>query len=308
MYTPYFYIIQHIKTKKYYAGVRYSKNARPSELLDINGYHTSSLIVNNIIKNEGLSIFIIRKIKIFSVAEDAINYETRFLIKVNARNNSNFYNISHNRGGIYLSPNNLKNIMLLKYGVEHYSQTDTFNKQYKSTCLERYGVEHTLSVQRFKEKSKITCLEKYGTEYASSSTEIKNKVKNTIIKKYNTDSFFKSTVFKEKTKITCLEKYGVEHYSKSEDFKHKASISQIGEKHHLFKGYFVTPHGTFGSATEAQNTLKFINRKSVQKWCLQSNITITKASYNKNKYLYSFYDSSVIGLTPADLGFSFISS
>jgi hypothetical protein len=94
---PYFYIIQHIITKKYYAGSKYSKDdSDPKTLLKPNGYTTSSPIINKIIEKEGLDSFIIRKIKIFACSHAAYQYETRFLKKINAAYNINFYNCHNN--------------------------------------------------------------------------------------------------------------------------------------------------------------------------------------------------------------------
>ena len=62
---PYFYVIEHVKTGKKYAGCRWSQKAtkfsangcHPAELLNKNGYLTSSKIVNSIIEEEGLEAF-----------------------------------------------------------------------------------------------------------------------------------------------------------------------------------------------------------------------------------------------------------
>lgn len=307
MYTPYFYIIQHTITKIYYAGVRYAKDSNPSELLAPNGYYTSSRVINNIILNEVVNIFIIRKIKMFTSAEEVLIYENRFLEKVNAKNNDSFYNLSHNSSGIHLTPKNLESIMLSKYGVKHHMQSVNIIKKREMNCLKKYGVKHTLQLEKVKNKSKITSLKKYGTEYPSQSEEVRNKIKSTCLKKYNSKYFVECQEFKEKSKKTCIEKYGTEYYAQSDDFKEKSSKAQIGDKHHLFSGYFITPYGKFGSATEAQNTLKFINRKLVQRYCLFPDKLITRVSYSNNKYLQYKYDSSIIGLTPRDLGFNFIS-
>ena len=48
-YIPYFYIIQHITSGKYYAGVKYAENSNPDTFLQPNGYQTSSKIIQNII-------------------------------------------------------------------------------------------------------------------------------------------------------------------------------------------------------------------------------------------------------------------
>ncbi len=94
--TPYFYIIQHNNSCKYYAGSKYSKNSNPSKLLVEGGYTTSSKIVNIIIEKEGLQAFSVRKIKTFNTQAEAYNYETRFLRKVNAANNNSFINLHNN--------------------------------------------------------------------------------------------------------------------------------------------------------------------------------------------------------------------
>ena len=82
---PYFYIIEHIKSGKYYAGVRFAKNCNKEELLQENGYYTSSKYVKELIESDGLESFKIRKIKEFDTAKEAMEYETRFLKKVKAR-------------------------------------------------------------------------------------------------------------------------------------------------------------------------------------------------------------------------------
>lgn len=83
--TPFFYVIQNKNTQMYYAGVRYSKDCHPDQLL--NEYKTSSDEVKPIIDE-----FIIRKIRVFDSVEKAVEYEKRFLIKVKAPMNTNFYN------------------------------------------------------------------------------------------------------------------------------------------------------------------------------------------------------------------------
>lgn len=93
---PYFYIIQHVASGKYYAGSKYSKDAEPSKLLTEDGYKTSSKIVNAIIKKEGLSSFVINRIRSFDDKKSAYDYETRFLKKVDAANNECFINFHNN--------------------------------------------------------------------------------------------------------------------------------------------------------------------------------------------------------------------
>ena len=140
IYTPYFYIIQHVESKKYYAGVKFGKDADPNKLLKSNGYQTSSATIKQIILEEGLESFIIRKIKVFETRQQAIDYESKFLKKVNAAFNDKFLNLS----------NNLKSTL-----------NENWEKK-KQTCLDHFGCEFALQSEEVKEKGRQTCLEKYG--------------------------------------------------------------------------------------------------------------------------------------------------
>lgn len=55
--TPYFYIIKHKPSGMLYAGSRWKKNCHPDELLKPDGYLTSSRIIKEIIKDEGIDSF-----------------------------------------------------------------------------------------------------------------------------------------------------------------------------------------------------------------------------------------------------------
>lgn len=103
IYRPYFYIIQHKKTKMYYAGSSCNKESDPSKFLSKSGYKTSSKIIKKIIKEEGIEAFQIRTIKLFQSAAEAYRYEKRFLEKVDARNNDRFYNLHNNESDLCLN-------------------------------------------------------------------------------------------------------------------------------------------------------------------------------------------------------------
>jgi alpha-D-ribose 1-methylphosphonate 5-triphosphate diphosphatase PhnM len=97
MKSPYFYIIKHIPTGTYYAGCKMNKEADSSNLMTPKGYKTTSKIVKRLIKTDGLDSFIVLKVKHFTKPEQALIYETRFLTKVNAAENTRFLN-KHNGG------------------------------------------------------------------------------------------------------------------------------------------------------------------------------------------------------------------
>jgi hypothetical protein len=53
----YFYIIQDVRNKMYYAGAKWSVDADENTFMTKEGYTTSSSIVNKIIENFGLDVF-----------------------------------------------------------------------------------------------------------------------------------------------------------------------------------------------------------------------------------------------------------
>ena len=103
---PFFYIIQHIPTGKYYAGSKWGKQNRISDKTDSSifmtesGYQTSSKIIQELIHKEGLAAFKVRKIRHFNSSEEAHNYEVKFLKRIKAKNNPRWYNQSY--GGLYV--------------------------------------------------------------------------------------------------------------------------------------------------------------------------------------------------------------
>lgn len=90
--TPYFYIIQHVRAGKYYAGYKGGSNPDSRNLMQPDGYQTSSKIIGEIVKNEGLEAFVVRKIRHFQSGQDAFSYETKFLKRIGVPNNQVWYN------------------------------------------------------------------------------------------------------------------------------------------------------------------------------------------------------------------------
>lgn len=99
IYQPYFYIIQEVSTGIYYAGAKWAKDANPATFMIEHGYLTSSNTIKNIINEHGINSFRILRIRKFEEGIEAYDYETRFLQKIDARNNSAFYNKHNNDTG-----------------------------------------------------------------------------------------------------------------------------------------------------------------------------------------------------------------
>lgn len=188
IYIPYFYIIQDTRNSKYYAGSKYGQDANPSTFMIENGYQTSSNIILKIIEEFGLEVFIVRKLKIFATGDEAYNYETKFLQKVNAADHSKFYNGHNNDGIAAFGTKKFKSLMLKKYGVEFYSIHEDYTEKTKATSKLKYGKEYYMQTEEYKNRYYITSMEKYGTPH--------HLMNEKII---------------QKRKFTNLEKYGIEH-------------------------------------------------------------------------------------------------
>lgn len=206
IYIPYFYIIQEISTGMYYAGSKYGKDANPENFMKENGYLTSSANIKTLIEKNGINSFIIRKIKIFTTAEEAHTYETKFLQRVDARKHPKFYN-GHNND---FSDNliNLKEIMFQKYGVENASQLDEVKEKKKKTSLKNHGVENPFQMKHIREKVRNNNIEKYGTEYLLCNKEFQLKSKETTMRKYGVSNPYNLQWVRNRRDEAMIEKYG----------------------------------------------------------------------------------------------------
>lgn len=127
---PYTYIITHIPSNVKYYGVQYKKNANPEDL----GvkYFSSSNVLKRLIKEEGIDNFTFQVRQIFDSKEKALEWERRFLTKVNASASKEWFNLrngsGNNSGGYTLSevtrqrmskPKSLEHKQKLKQHLDH---------------------------------------------------------------------------------------------------------------------------------------------------------------------------------------------
>lgn len=90
---------------------------------------------------------------------------------------------------------------LLKYGKEHYYQTDDFKEKAKRTKFERYGDPDF----RNDEKRQQTCLERYGVTHQWLLEEEQEKCREAKLKKYGTLCFNNSCHSTSAAEIEILE-------------------------------------------------------------------------------------------------------
>lgn len=90
---PYTYHLYHIPTDRHYYGVRYKKDCSPDDLWKT--YFSSSDIVHELIEQYGKESFKVKVRKIFTTAEEAIMWESKFLQRINAHRNEKWLNRSN---------------------------------------------------------------------------------------------------------------------------------------------------------------------------------------------------------------------
>lgn len=88
--TPYTYLITHKITGKRYYGVRFKKGCHPDEFFK--KYFTSSKVIHEIIKNEGVDIFNTEIRRIFDCKNKAKRWEYTVLKRLHVIFNENYYN------------------------------------------------------------------------------------------------------------------------------------------------------------------------------------------------------------------------
>ena len=125
---PYFYIIRHIPTQKYYAGCKINSKANSSDFMTEKGYQTTSDIIKRLIQKDGLSAFEIIRIKHFTTPEEALTYEMKFLTKVNAAEHPMFYN-RHNGGKNFVNKGGYKLSEHTKLKMRKPKSQETVEKQ-----------------------------------------------------------------------------------------------------------------------------------------------------------------------------------
>lgn len=114
---PFVYIIKNLNTGIKYAGVKFSKGCKPSDLLT--KYFTSSKVVKRLI-SEG-DVFVIEKIIRFDTKDEAIEFEEFLLQEVNAPYSSGWYNQAIGKA---IDPDVVKQSCLERYGVNNWMLTE----------------------------------------------------------------------------------------------------------------------------------------------------------------------------------------
>jgi hypothetical protein len=195
--SKFFYVIRDRRNGMLYAGCKFAEDSNPNTFMTEDGYKTSSKDIQQIIDQEGLDTFEIVKLRIM---DDPLDYETRFLRKVNAAANPKFYNC-HNNNIASFGTESYEQMIIKKYGVPNISM----NKELKLLANKKQKL--TLNDPVWKETK--------GKEKGKKISEIKSDPKwketvgNQAVKKANetkSDPVWKETIGKAAITKTLLNK------------------------------------------------------------------------------------------------------
>lgn len=128
-YVPYVYSVTHIPSGNFYIGSKYGElcgNTNPSLFWVEGGYFTSSTIIKELLKADGMSAFSVKVRKTFDNALSAQAYEKRFIEKVYKSPKC----LNRNIGGVIVDHNN-KNLKIKINGVSKY---DIIGQKYSAWC------------------------------------------------------------------------------------------------------------------------------------------------------------------------------
>ena len=133
-------------------------------------------------------------------------------------------------------PQKLQDVMNIRYGVNHYSQTQDYKNKFHNTCMDKYGETYR---KQFMDKAFKTFLDKTGYNFPSQSPKVREKVIQTCIKHYGVDTPLLSEEVYEKTKKTNLERYGC--FIPSQSLKVKEKMIQTNFARYGYRSTLQSP-------------------------------------------------------------------
>ena len=112
-------------------------------------------------------------------------------------------------------PQKVKEVSILRYGVDNYAKTEECQRKMEATMQELYGVDSALQLPAFKAKQEQTCLDRYGVKHIMLNQDYKERIKNTCIERYGVDIPSKNPMIKEKI-ITTMHQNNTQKTSRQQ--------------------------------------------------------------------------------------------
>lgn len=240
----YTYLLTHSPTGLKYYGVRYAKDANPSDLWVT--YFSSSKSVKKLIEEFGKESFYFEVRKVFPDADKAIAWEDKVLRRLKVPHNNEYLNVCRGHppsqeekekaferiyGAKYpsLVPElleKIKQVVTEKYGGWG-NASEIIKARGQKTLEDRYGVSSSWNIPGVVDKSKQTRIERYGVEWSMQNPEILHKNKETQFNKFGNWRFTFPDV-KENIKNTTQSRYGVDHVFDDRELMKSKMIEKYG--------------------------------------------------------------------------------
>jgi 3D (Asp-Asp-Asp) domain-containing protein len=106
-----------------------------------------------------------------------------------------------------------------KYGVSNPMKNNEVKEKLKQTILNKYGVDHFSKTPNYKKTFKKTCISKWGTTNPFSNQEVKNKIKNTNLERLGVNYPMQNKDVVLKSEQTCIDNWGKKRYSETDNYK-----------------------------------------------------------------------------------------
>lgn len=210
--TPYFYIIKHKPSGMMYAGARWAARCHPDELLQPNGYKTSSTLVHTLIERDGLDSFEIIRADSNLDGLTAYEYETSFLQAMACSKSEEWINTHDNNNKTYRFVGGSvehKKIMNIRHGVDNPSQSPILQEKKFQTFIERFGYDNPSKSPEIQQRICDRMVELYGAPYVLQVPELRERITQTLLDAYGVDHNSKIEGRKERMMERSMEKHGV---------------------------------------------------------------------------------------------------
>ena len=162
------------------------------------------------------------------------------------------------------------------------SKIECSNQKIKNVCMIKYGVENPFQAEFVKEKSKNTFIEKYGVNHQMYIQDVKDKIKKTCLNRYGVENPNKTDEIKQKIRETCVERFGYTHDNKLESQKEKRKITRI-KKGIQLPDNMIEPYLLY--RRQVDNMTDKIKQELLEKW--------NGYDYYDNEYIFNNFKLSV---------------
>ena len=273
---PYFYIIKHESSGRFYAGSRKAIRCNPKELLSENrGYQTSSKVVRKLIKN-GDIFSIVLCLTEQQCGMDVYDFETLFLQTYSVSTNPMWINQHENRVLVHNS-DKMKSMMITKYGFDHCMKVESLKTKRKEDSIKKYGVDHPMKYKPNIEKRSENHAKKYGVSNPMQRTDAQSKYKNSIRESYGVENVSMLQTVKDKKREISLSKTGYssalqDPTKREEGLATKRKLSERPVIKKILS--FLETRETRAKDVGMHNNWKMSSRKYLEAFCVELGIEV----------------------------------